>query len=132
VIEPRSKKRLLSRFAGGMAILGAATVLALVWFSVRTPRGPTYRGRAIGYYFPRWVSPNENYADTKRWPSDAGADAVTFLIHVLGTRDSKAWLPTQITHRLPWPQPAEAIRLNAFEHLPEIIHSDSRAARTSE
>lgn len=125
----RSHARILGK---AIVAVGAAIAITMAWLAIRSPTGPSYRGKSAGYYFPRWESRHAESDGESRWPDDAGADAVPFLVQVLRTEDSparklflRAWekLPSRLGGCLPLPQDADSIRSDAFGRLLTIAHS---------
>ena len=67
-----------------MRWLVAAVAVLVLWsvLGLIRDRVPHYRGETAAYFFPKWTR-LELWEIEARWPDDAGADAMPFLINFL-------------------------------------------------
>jgi HEAT repeat protein len=137
---PTAVKRRYPDVGKAIVMSCVAAGVAVVSLAVRSPVGPTYRGKPAGYDFSRWESNRSPSASEQRWPEDAGADAVPLLVEVLRLQDGRvrefvihAWgkLPGLARDRMAGPRPADAIRGEAFERLTTIVETRDGMAELS-
>jgi hypothetical protein len=126
-----------------MRWLVAAVAVLVLWsgLGLIRDRVPRYRGETAAYFFPKWTR-LELWEIEGRWPDDAGADAMPFLVSFLarfghdvdaslGARLADHWdeLPEAVEKRLPQPvSPVMRMHL-AIAYLGRALNTDPEALR---